>query len=165
MKAFTKWNIRTGILFGIMILILFVTGQVKVDFFDLVIIFLSGTISLGSFMYLVEVKYIPFRRKQVLKKILRIFDAEPVSDSQAKFKIGNYDLTVYVEFILSLNNYAANGEVISFHVPRIQLKQGELNRPLSQIEEILNGKRTFRIYQTNGMGLKLAKRRIEKNLI
>ena len=164
MKTFTKWNIRTGIFFGIMILILFITGQVKVDFFDLVITFLIGTISLGTFMWLVEDKYYPIRRKQVLKKILRIFEAEPVSESQAKFKIGNYDITIDIDFILSLNKYAANGEVISFHVPRTQLKHGELNRPLSQIEEVLDGRQTFRIYQTNGMGLKLAKRRIEKNL-
>ena len=164
MKTFAKWNIRTGIFFGIMILILFITGQVKVEFWDLVVIFLIGTISLGTFMWLVEDKYLPFRRKQVLKKILRIFEAEPVSDSQAKFKSGNYDITIDIDFILSLNNYAANGEVISFHVPRTQLKHEKLNRSLSKIEEVLDGRQTFRIYQTNGMGLKLAKRRIEKNL-
>jgi hypothetical protein len=164
MKTFTKWNIRTGIFFGIMILILLVTGQVKVGFLDLVGIFLIGTISLGAFMYLIEDKYFPFRRKQVLKKVLRIFNAEHVSDSQAKFKVGNYDLTVEIDFILSLNKYTANGEVISFHVPRVQLKQEQLNRPLSQIEAELNGKPTFRIYQTNGIGLKLAKKRIEKRL-
>lgn len=147
-----------------MILILFITGQVKVGILDLVAIFAIGTISLGTFMWLVEVKYFPFRRKQVLKKILQIFEAEPISDSQAKFKISNYDITVDIKFILSLNKYAANGEIISFHVPRTQLNNGELNRPLSQIEEVLDGRETFRIYQTNGMGLKLAKRRINEKL-
>ena len=164
MKTFTKWNIRTAIFFGIMILLLFITGQIKIDFWNLVMTYLIGTFSLGTFMWLVEDKYFPFRRKKILKKILRIFEAEPVSDSQAKFKIGNYNITVEIDFIISLNKYARNGEVISFHVPRTQLKQGTLHRPLTQIEEVLDGKQTFRIYQTKGMGLKLAKKRIEKNL-
>lgn len=164
MKIFTKWNLRTGIFFGVMILVLFVTGQVKVDFLELIGIYLFGTVSLGTFMYLIEDKYFPFRRKQVLQKILRIFNAEPVSDSQAKYKVGNYDIIVDIDFILSLNKYAANGEVISFHIPRNQLKNNQLNRLLSQVEERLNGMPTFRIYQTNGMGFKLAKKRIETNL-
>lgn len=161
MKTFTKWNIRAGIFFVLMILMLLMTGQVKVGPMDLVIIFLVGTVFLGTFFYLIEDKYFPFRKKQVLNKIVRIFNAEPVSDSQAKFKVGNYDITVDIDFILSLNKYAANGEVVSFHIPRSQLKNEQLNRPLSQIEEQLNGTPTFRIYQTNGMGLKLAKKRID----
>ena len=92
MKNFTKWNIRTAIFFGIMILMLFITGQIKIDFWNLVMTYLIGTFSLGTFMWLVEDKYFPFRRKKILKKILRIFEAEPVSDSQAKFKIGNYNI-------------------------------------------------------------------------
>lgn len=164
MNTFWKWIIRTGSFFGLMFIMLFATDQIVVSPLESIIIFLIGTVSLGTFMYLVEDKYFPFRRKQVLKKIVLIFEAKPISDCQAKFKVDKYDITVDIDFILSLNKYAANGEVVSFHISRNQLKHEKLNRPLSQIEEHLNGKPTFRIYQTNSMGLKLAKKRIDEKL-
>lgn len=164
MKTFTKWNIRTGIFIGAMLLLLFVKGEVKVGFLELIGVFLIGTVSLGTFMYLIEDKYFPVRRKKVLKKVVQIFNADPISDYQAKFKVNNYDILVDVDFVLSLNMSAPNGEVVSFHIPRDQLENRELSKPLSQIEELFNEIETFRIYQTNSMGLKLAKKRIEKNL-
>lgn len=150
---------------GFMLLVLYITDQVKIEIWESLFVILIGSSALGAFFYLIEDKYFPFRRKQILEKVIRIFQSEPISESQAKFKIGKYDVIIDISFILSLNKYAANGEVISFHIPRNQLTNEKLIRPLSQIEEQLNGKPTYRIYQTNGIGLKLAKRRIDKRLI
>ena len=152
-------------MFGLMFLVLYITDQVKIEIWESFLVIIIGSSTLGAFYYLIENKYFPFRRKQMLKKVTRIFQAEPLSESQAKFKIGKYDVIIDINFILSLNKYAANGEVVSFHIPKNQLTDDKLTRPLSQIEEQLNGKPTYRIYQTNGMGLKLAKRRIDKRLI
>lgn len=164
MKTFIKWTKRAGIMFGLMFLVLYITEQVKIEIWESFLLFLLGSSALGAFFYLIEDKYFPFRRKQMLKKVTQIFQAEPLSESQAKFRTGRYDVFIDISFILSLNKYAANGEVISFHIPKNQLTDNKLTTPLSQIEEQLNGEPTYRIYQTNGMGLKLAKRRIDKRL-
>ncbi|KAA3624204.1 MAG: hypothetical protein DWQ02_23365 [Bacteroidetes bacterium] len=151
-------------MFGLIYITLSITGQADTEIWESILVLLTCSIILGGFFYLIEDKWFPIRKKKMLKKVVQIFQAEPLSESQAKFKAGKYDVIIDITFVLRLSQYAPNGEVITFHVPRNQLNDKKLARPLSKIEEQLNNKPTYRIYRTNGMGLKLAKRRIEKRL-
>ncbi|MCB0761289.1 MAG: hypothetical protein KDC12_07160 [Flavobacteriales bacterium] len=137
-------------------------GQVKVGVSRLAAIVLFGAIGLGFFFYLIETKFVPFRRKQILKKVIKVFDARVLSDSRAEFGVGGNTVIVDIHFALSLNTYSVQGEVISFHVPKDSVDSLELPKPLTRIEASLDHMPTYRIYQTNGMGLKLAKRRIDR---
>ena len=165
MKNFIKCTIRAGRIFGIVFLIQYITNQVKVEIWESFLLFFIGSSTFGALFYLIDYKYFPLQKKQLLKKVTQIFQAEPLSESQAKFKIGKYDVTIDISYIQSLNKYAANVEVISFYIPKNQLTDDKLTHPLSQKEQHLNGIPTYRIYQTNEIGLKLAKQRIYKILI
>ena len=165
MKQFFDWTIKAGSMFSLIFLFLYFTGQSDIGLWEAILVLVVCSVLLGVFFYLLEVKYFPIRKKQLMKKVIRIFDAHQISETQAKFKKGRYEIIVNIDFILRMSQYSQSGEVISFHVPRNQLGPMKLKRPLSQIEDKLNGKLTYRIYQTNGMGLKLAKKRIEKSLL
>jgi hypothetical protein len=164
MKTFIKWSVRASGFFGLLFLVLHFSGQLKFEIWQSIIVFLSGSLFLGCFFYLIEDKIIPIQKKRVLKKAVEIFNAEPLSESQATFKIDSYDITIDVGFILSLNIFKANGEVVAFYLSKKQLQNQKLKGSLSNIEETLNGEPMCKIYQTNSMGLKLAKRRIEEVL-
>ena len=162
MKTFLKWIARGGIFLAGIVLILYITGQVKVGFSQILLILAIGATAFGVFFYLIEEKYFPYRKKQVMRKVLKLFDAQELGDARAQFKVGNIDVIADVRFVLSLSQYSIQGEIVSFHIPRNSIGAIQLTRPLSQIEESISGQTTYRIYQTYGIGLKLAKRRIDK---
>lgn len=164
MKSFINYTIRAAVMFATLLLILCLTGQRKASWDKIIIAIGVGSVVLGLFFYLLEEKYFPIRKKKLLKKLVEIFGAELIDDSRAKFKIGSFDVVAEIEFTLSLNQFAVQGELIGFHIPQSQIDTSMLKRPLSHDEDSIYDMPTYRIYQTNGWGLKLAKRRLEKNL-
>ena len=165
MKTFTKWFINAGIMLGVLALFLYITGQTDLGIVQAILALLVGSLILGGAFYWMEEKYFPRRQKKMLDKVVRIFNAKVISPSQATFKVGEHDFIVDITFNLSLSEYEAQGEVITFYVPQNQLRAAQLKRPLSQVKTQLNGQSTYQVYQTNSWGLKLAKRRIDNRFL
>lgn len=164
MKIFVKWTLN-GLLFtgGILILTIltgeFDSSNIGVSIAAIII----GALMLGFFFYILEVKYLPRRKIKLTKKLMKVFNAEPVSDEIMRFKVGGIDFYTEVEFDLRISQHAAF-EMIRFHIPRHQIDRLPEKPEFKYKEDNCNGIQTYNVYQTNGMGLKLAKRRFEKRI-
>jgi hypothetical protein len=163
-KTFYKWFLRGIIFFAMLFLVMFFTGQVAVGWIDVISIWLMGSASLGLFFFLVEEYLMPYVMKRSMKKVVKVFGAVEMDAHHAKYHQGEFEVFVEIGYTLGMSKYAYNGEVISFHIPRHTLKKDSLVKPLSMENASLDGANTYLIYQTNTMGLKLAKRRIPEQL-
>ncbi|WP_421750287.1 hypothetical protein [Croceimicrobium sp.] len=165
MKTFLKWTAKGAVFIGIILLVLYFIGEVKTGLPGTLLILVIGSVLLGALFSFAELILIPYRRKRLLQKIVRLFKAKPLTDSLAKWEFGRYEIYIDISFDLKITEQAGNVELISFYIPAHQLRAYQLAMPLSQKEAEFRGMKTYRIYQTNGMGLKLAKGRISKQLI
>jgi hypothetical protein len=164
MKTFIKWA-SLGLLFlgGITVFTIF-TGDFEPTRLPITIIanLLGGTL-LGLVFYLTETKYIPWRKEKLINKLSTIFGAKPISENITKFEFGQFVFLVHIEFKLSISEYG-NAEIISFHIPR-PIVDKQLIKPDFKYElDNCNGTQTYRVYQTNGLGLILARKRIYEKL-
>ncbi|QNR25172.1 hypothetical protein [Croceimicrobium hydrocarbonivorans] len=165
MKTFFRWLIKAGLLLVSIILVVFLSGDLKSGPLETFLIILGGSSLLALLFSFLELKYIPYRRKKLMRKIVRLFGAIALTDSVAKWEFGRYEIYIDISFDLKITEQAGNLELISFYIPANQLRAYQLDIPLSQKEAEFRGMKTYRIYQTNGMGLKLAIGRISKQLI
>ena len=166
MKLFFKWTFKAFLLLAAVegFSILF-EGFDKTQIGRLVVGASISSVTLGLLFCLLEVKYIPWKKKSLTKKLIKVFDAEPISETVAYFKLGSFDFYTELEFNLRMSMYAGNVAIVNFHIPRQQIDRFPIKPDFKLRQAFCNGMATYKIYQTNGLGLKLAKRRFEKKLI
>ncbi len=92
MKLFFKWTFKAFLLLAAVegFSILF-EGFDKTQIGRLVVGASIGSVILGLLFCLLEVKYIPWKKKSLTKKLIKVFDAEPISETVAYFKLGSFD--------------------------------------------------------------------------
>ena len=166
MKLFLKWTFKAFLLFaaieGFSILL---EGFDKTQVGRSIVAIPIGSVILGLFFYWLEVKYIPWQRKRLTRKLIKIFGAKPISETVAHFKLGSFDFYTELEFNLKIPTHAGNVSIVNFHIPRQQIDRFPVKPDFKLRQAFYNGIATYKIYQTNGLGLKLAKRRFEKKLM
>lgn len=166
MKVFLKWTLTALFFLGGIVLFTLIT-----DAFDTTRIGASllavviGSIALGLIFYLTERVYFPWRKARLQTKLHHLFNSRKISDSVALFHILDWDVLVSIEHHLVMSRTGGNMEQISFHIPQEQVDKKIAKPDFEYVPDHCNGVRTYRIYQTNGLGLRIAKQRIEKKLI
>ena len=113
-------------------------------------------------IYFLDLKYLSKRKTELANKLIEIFKAEPVSEGVMKFNIDTFDLYAEIEVDFKLGLQIANVETVRFHIPRNQIDRLSTKPGLELKEDKINGIQTYNVYQTHGMGLKLAKEKLEK---
>jgi len=167
MKSFLIWALKALVFITIIAIITLISegGFDGVELSFLIPWILGSSIFLGFIFWVTEKKYIPYKRKKLNEKIAKIFEGKIVSENSCTFKLGELDVITEVEF--SLNIYESSGAMgfIYFHTARSQVDKIQNKYQLKLREDFLEGLPTYNFYQTNGWGLKLAKRRLEKKLL
>lgn len=165
MKTFIKWTLL-ALLFQITLVII----NIFSDGFDssrmpsLIIYVSIGSLLLGGFFWLIEARYFPYRKKKLSLKITQLFGGNPISDSVLHFKFGNLDLYAEIELKLRMSKYSGGSELIKFHIPKFQVDKLRRKPSFKLKNSNCNNIPTYNIYETNGLGLKLAKRRIQSRV-
>ena len=113
---------------------------------------------------MLDVKYLPKRKTELANKLIEIFQAEPISEGVMKFKIEAFDLFAEILVDYKLGLQLANVETVRFHIPRNQIDQLPTKPGFELKENKIDGIQTYNVYETDGMGLKLAKEELEKML-
>ncbi len=131
------------------------TGQPLITVFAFVIL-------LELLLYFLDAKYLPKRKTELANKLIEIFKAEPFSKGVLKFKIGAFDLFAEIEVDFKLGFQIANVETVRFHIPRNQIDRLATKPGFELKEDKIDGIQTYNMYQTDGMGLKRAKEKLEK---
>ena len=164
MKIFTKWTLYGFFFLGTVALFTILTTDFDNKRLPTVIIGVTiGAVLLGLTFYFTETKYIPWRKKRIQNKLTTIFNARPIADNLAEFKIGGLTFIVHIEFRLKMSRYG-NSEIVSFHIPRQLVDRLPLKPSFKYEEDTCNDIKTYRVYQTNGFGLKIAERRFNEKL-
>ena len=164
MKTFIKWTL-SGLVFLIGITLLSTLTE-KFDKSRLgvtTIAIIIGSVALGLLFYFLERKYVPWRKKNISNRLLKLFNANKISDSISTFQLEGFDFIAQIDFHLVMSQYG-NTELISFHIPRKQIDVLQSKPDFKLIPDHCNGKETYCVYKTNSWGLGLAKKRIEKKL-
>jgi len=166
MKKYLLWTFKSFLLLTVVLGLVFLTdGGVKKGEWMFIIAYVIGASFFAGFVFWIfEVKYIPHRKVKLNKKVAKIFEAEILSETICRFKLGDFDVLTESAFhlgVLQAGNYL---ELVHFHIPRNQIDeiQNKLNFKLKKSE--IRGLPTYDVYQTNGLGLKLAKRRLMKKI-
>ena len=123
-----------------------------------------GSLILGLFFYFLEKHYIPSRKRQLNKRLIRIFKAKSISDSISYIRLQNFDICAVVEFKLQMSQYN-NIEKIDFHIPRKQIDELSKKPPGKLTESQIKGLPTYTLLQCNGYRLKWMKSKLDKRLI
>jgi hypothetical protein len=165
LRKFIKWWLGSFLFLTVMIALSLITdGTENIHWVDGTIAILIGSVLLAVLFYYLEEKFIPIRQKNLLNKVIDLFGAYPIDDTTGHFKIGNFDVYVKIRFHLFVSDHSGYHEKISFHVPRTQI-DSRVNKPkFSYEKDFVNDVETYRIYETNGMGLKPARKKLEDRL-
>lgn len=164
MKIFIRWTLIGILCLGGIALFTILTSDFDSTQWPTVILAtIAGAVLIGLTFYLVETKYIPWRSKRIQNKLASIFDAKPIADNLAEFNMHGITFLVLIEFQLSISKYG-NAEIVSFHIPRQQADRMLVKPKFKYILDTCNDIPTYRVYQTNGFGLALAKRRFDKKI-
>ncbi|UTW61575.1 hypothetical protein KFE98_16380 [bacterium SCSIO 12741] len=166
MKSFLKWT-GLSVLFlgGIVLFTNLLEEDVPTAWWEQLSIMAIGSVLLGGFFFLIDTKLIPWRRRQLGKKIMELFSATSLNDSCFRCELNGFELFVQLNFNLRISQYGGYQEIITFYVPRGAFEKS--NRPSSlnfQDAEFM-GKRVWQIHQTTNMGLKRAKKKLIKELV
>lgn len=165
MKVFFKWALKGLLLLLVVIIYTAFTNEFDESRLPLVIgVIVGGALMLGGLFYFIEVYYLPKRKIKLTNKVISVFNATQITNEIFHGKIASFDVYIVVQFNLRMSMYTGNIEVINFHVPR---KQIEL---LTKVdfklkEDNCNAFPTYNVFQTNGYGIKRAKKRLIKSLI
>ncbi|MGB1039545.1 MAG: hypothetical protein ACPGVD_01580 [Flavobacteriales bacterium] len=167
MKIFLKWLLRTSIL---LIGISLITILTLTDDFDnsripkIILVLVGGILFLSLFFYLLEVKIIPWRIKKLNQKIIRTFDATEISTNCARFTLGSYEFYSVIHISLTLSQYGGGREFIHFHIPKNQIDSAVIKPKFKLKNSNVNGIETYIVFETNGLGINFAKKRIENKI-
>ena len=166
MKVFFKWLV-------ISFFFLLVIGAVNalsaglshIHIVDGLLAIVAGAAILATLFYFVEVKLIPGRKVKVLNKVISLFGAYPVTDTITKVTIAKLDMYIELKFDLHMSEHGAYSELVSFHIPKQQIDAMKTKPDFTYKHAVCNGIPTYMIYQTNSMGLKRAKKKIDTKLL
>ncbi|MBK9402321.1 MAG: hypothetical protein IPN36_16205 [Bacteroidetes bacterium] len=164
MKTFAKWTIYGLLFLGSIVIFTILTTDFDNNRLPATIIATSiGSVLLGLTFYLTETKYIPWRKKSIQNKLSKVFNAKPLTDHVAEFNWGGLTFLVHIEFRLSMSKYG-NAELVSFHIPRHLIDRLHIKPSFKYEEETCLNTKTYKVYQTNGFGITLAKKRFNEKL-
>lgn len=165
MKVLLKWTLRS-FLFAFIIGLTTAIGEgfKNIHLLDGLIATVVGSLALGGIFYFIEVKWIPYRKTKLTKKIARICSSNTISETVTHFKFGMLDVYTHLEYNLKLATYQTSIELVTFHIPRNQIGFVVSGKKKSFRESECNGILTYAVYQTNSWGLKLAQKRLDKIL-
>ena len=114
-------------------------------------------------LYLLDKKYLPKRKTEITNQLIEIFNAEPFTEGVMKFEIDTIDFFVEIEVDFKLGfQTLANIETVRFHIPRNQIDQLSTKPRFELKENKIDRIQTYNVYETDGMGLKLAKEKLKK---
>jgi len=165
MKRFLIWTLKGFILLSAMLIIKALVGEFDKSRLGIsIVVILIGSLILGLIFYLLELKFIPWRKQKLMNKLVRIFSSTPISENIAYFKLGGFDFFAEIEFKLEMSEYSGSAEIISFHIPRQQIDRLPMKPDFKFKNDSCNGIETYRVFQTNGLGLKHAKKQFEKRI-
>ncbi len=164
MKVFLHWFLRA---LGFMVLTMVIMMISEDDLEQDNIIFAAGlsvgmAILMGLVFRFLELKFIPYRRKKIQRKIAEIFNGKALDEEHATFRIEPFDLMTEIEFKLSIGQQ--NFEWVHFHIPKEQADLSDRTGKLRKKPSECMGVPTYLVYSTNGWGLKLAEKRLTKRI-
>lgn len=164
MKVFLHWFLRA---LGFMVLIMVVMMISEDDLEQENVIFAAGlsvgmAVFLGLVFTFLELKFIPYRRKKIQRKIAEIFDGKGLDEEHSTFRIEPFDIMTEIEFKLSIGQQ--NFEWVHFHIPKEQADLSDRTGKLRKKPSTCMDVPTYLIYSTNGWGLNLAKKRLTKRI-
>ena len=138
------------------------------------IIRFMGGLPLGMFVFVVGLVILFYflnkehttkRKTEIVNILIDILKAEPVLKNVMKFKIETFYF--YTEIIIDFKRgfQLANVEIINFHIPKDQFDRLSTKPEIVISENKINEIQTYIVYQTNGDGLKLAKKKLEEMIL
>lgn len=114
-------------------------------------------------IYFLDAKYLPKRKTELAKKIIEIFNAEPVSEGVLRFKFDTFDFYAETEVdFRPVIVLIANVETVKFHIPKSQIDRLPISPGFELKEDKVNGIQTYSVYQSDGNGLLFAKEKLER---
>lgn len=122
---------------------------------------LAGALVLALFFYFLEAKYIPLRRKRVMKKVIALFGSRMIDESTTVFKMHTLSIYSQLNFTLAVSEYHGYEEAIEFHIPREEVKSLPLRSGFRLKAGNCAGIETYLIYKGSSTQLKRARRKLE----
>ena len=127
-------------------------------------VIIVGVLLFEFLIYFLDAKYLPKRKTELANRLIEIFNAEPFSKGVMKFQMEAFDLFAEIEVDYKLGLQLANVETVRFHIRRNQIDRLPTKPGFELKENKIDGIQTYNVYETDGMGLKLAKEELEKML-
>lgn len=164
MKAFLSWQLKSLIFFAVLIAIQTFTGQKadSVSFQDIIKFGLIVSFSLGLFLFLIEKYGVPWFMKRTSRKIVKIFDAQEINKGELKCMIDDTEMFITQNFSISLITQSA--EYVTFLIPKQEIDNRNVKAKYKKISKRIGEVDCYQVWQTNSMGIKIAKKRIHKIL-
>lgn len=164
MKIFILWTLKSYLLLGTIIIFIFISGEAKVSYLEAFGITSIGAFLLGTLFYILEKKYIPWRKVKLVNKLTKLFNAKLINDNVMHFEIEGFNIFTTINLNLKLSLSQIDAELINFHIPKQEIDNLEVKPNFTLKSGHCNNLETYFFYQTNGLGLKLAKKRFLKKL-
>jgi hypothetical protein len=163
-KKFLKWTVQALVLlYSVIAITALTSNKFKAErLVEILPVILLLAIGLGALFYIVEEYIIPWRKKKIAQKLVRIFNGKQISDEVTEFSLYGFTFYTYYHFDLKMSRYGGTKEIISFHIPREQISNLTRKPKVTLSPDFCNGIATYRVDQAKGGALGLAKRRLLK---
>ena len=128
---------------------------------QLIAIFLFAGL-IESLFYYLDVKFIPKRKAEIADKLIKTFGAEQLLEGIIKFNIGSIEFYAEAAVDFKLGLQLANFETVRFHVARNQIDRLSTISGFELKENKIYKIETYIVYETDVVGLRRAKEKLEK---
>lgn len=165
MKSFYKGFLSSLLGFSVLVgsIIVIEGTNPKTNWLALIVVILIGSLLIGYVFHYYIKYYQPKRKVKVTKKILNIFNPNELGNDTYKIKIHKFDIVIELFMVeVSLNMHSS--EMIRFYIPCEQI-DSLITKPKFRFKKAkVLGMSLYHIYETNAMGLKLAKKKLNSRL-
>lgn len=119
LKAFLKWWVLAFVLLASILTVNLIAGKFQhADYGRAVSIIAIGATILALFFLFVERVLVPWRKRFISKKVMRIFNAKPVDETRFVYEIGGLQFFISIHIHLTMSLYSSGIERILFHLPK-----------------------------------------------
>lgn len=166
LQSFLKWFLLAFLLLSAFIAAaIFNDGLDSVDAPRALIIVTIGALFLAGFYVFLEKIIVPIRKRFMLRKVLRVFGAQPLTSNQALYTVGGFQFFIKIQLNLRMSQHVGGMEVIEFHLPREQFDWMPVKPKVKLKPDFFDNIPTYCIHACNPYGLRKAKKRIDRMVV
>ena len=166
-NTFLKWFLAAILFLGLIVGIEIIRmGKINYDTLLTTSIFcFCASIFLATVFWFIEGKYIPFRKRKIIEKIISNVDGKEVKESLISFGYQKLYFYAELEINLSMSKYGGYSEtiIISVVVPENILMKEMLSRKYKL--RIIEGVSCFQLFSTTPLWIKKIKSKIDNAVL